>query len=373
MGYARQDYWFHQVPLYQNIGFLKDGMRFSMKEVRSQRLRILVVRLSALGDVVLTLPVACELRRCFPEAHLAWAVESSFAPVLEHHPALDEVIVLPRGWAKSWQGIRSVWRTMRSRHFDLVIDVQSLTRSALVAWFTGAKTRIGFARPQGRELAPWMATQLWHPRQTHVVDRFLELLAAVGVSCPQVTFDLHETVDETSWAENATRKLGLQGSYAVINPGAGWPSKLWCPHRFAEVAKYLNQSHGIPVLVLWGNQSERDWADIIVAHGGEHTVLSPATNIRQMMALLRRASLMVGCDTGPLHLAAAVGTPCVGLYGPTKGEETGPYGPNHVIVQAARYHGRHRRKAPRSLMEAITVDMVCQACSQLLSRIKTAA
>lgn len=344
-----------------------------MTEISSQRLKILVVRLSALGDVVLTLPVACELRRQFPEAHLAWAVESSFAPVLERHPALDEVIVLPRGWAKSWRGVRDVWRTMRSRRFDLVIDVQSLTRSALVAWFTRAKTRIAFAQPQGRELAPWMATHLCYSRQTHVVDRFLELLTVVDVTKPRVTFDLRETVEEANWAEKTVRTLGLQGPYVVINPGAGWPSKLWCPHRFGQVAKYLNQSHGIPVLVLWGNQSERQWAEIIVANGSQHTLLAPATNIRQMLALLRRASLVIACDTGPLHLAAAVGTPCVGLYGPTKGEETGPYGPNHVIVQAARYQGRHRRKAPRSLMEAITVDMVCQACSQVINRMKTAA
>ncbi len=339
----------------------------------SRHFRILIVRLSALGDVVLTTPVACELRRHFSEAHLAWAVESSFAPVLEHHPAIDEMIVLPRGWAKSWRGVLKVWREMRARRFDLVIDVQSLSRSALVAWFTGAKTRIAFAPPQGREVAPWLATQRCIPTRTHVVDRFLELLKLVGIDHPQVTFGLKETIDEASWAEVTLQRTGLDRPYAVINPGAGWRSKLWCPHRFAQVAEYLNRALHLPVLVVWGNQAERDWAEIIVAQGGERTFLAPPTTIRQMMSLLRRASLMIASDTGPLHIAAACGVPCVGLYGPTNGEETGPYGKGHIVVQAARYRGKHRRRAPRSLMEAITVDMVCQACAQLLGEEKAAA
>lgn len=337
------------------------------------RPKILIVRLSALGDVVLTLPVACELRRRFPGAYLTWAVESSFAPVLEQHPALDEVIVLPRGWAKSWQGLRRVWETMRGHDFDFVIDVQSLSRSALVARFTGAKPRIGFGRPQGREIAPWLATHLCYATKTHVVERFLELLAVLGIDQPQVTFDLHESVEEAHWAEATLHQFGLQPPFAAINPGAGWPSKLWCPYRFAQVAEYLNRQCGMPVLVLWGNQAEREWAKIITRHGGKYTFLAPPTNIRQMMALLRRASLMIGCDTGPLHIAAALGTPCVGLYGPTNGEETGPYGTNHIVVQAARYHGRHRRKAPRALMEAITVEMVCEACDRLIDRVQAAA
>jgi len=344
-----------------------------MVGIISDRPRILLVRLSALGDVVLTLPVACELRRRFPNAYLTWAVESTFAPVLEGHPALDEVIVLPRGWAKSWQGLHRVWQTMRSRHFDLVIDVQSLSRSALVAWFTGGKTRVGFGRPQGREIAPWLATHLYYATKTHVVDRFLELLTVLGIDQPQVTFDLHEGVEEARWAEATLYRLGLQPPFAVINPGAGWPSKLWCPYRFARVAEYLNNRHGMPVLVLWGSQVEREWAEIISTHGGKNTVLAPPTTIRQMMALLRRASLMIGSDTGPLHIAAALGTPCVGLYGPTNGEETGPYGKNHIFVQAARYHGRHRRKAPQSLMEAITVEMACQACRRIIERAQAAA
>lgn len=344
-----------------------------MVGINLDRPNILIVRLSALGDVVLTIPVACELRRRFPNAHLTWAVEATFAPALEHHPALNEVIVLPRGWAKSWQSFRQVWRTMRSHHFDFVLDVQSLSRSALVAWFTGAKTRIAFGRPRGREIAPWLATNLCYATKTHVVDRFLELLTLFGIHQPEVAFDLQETAEEAAWAEGTLQRLGLHFPYAVINPGAGWPSKLWCPDRFARVAEYLNRVHRMPVLVLWGNPGEKEWAEIICADGGKHTLLAPATSIRQMMSLLRRASLMVASDTGPLHIAAALGTPCVGLYGPTDGEESGPYGNQHVIVQAARYRGKHRRKAPRTLMEAITVDMVCQACSRLIDRAEAAA
>lgn len=344
-----------------------------MTGTASHRPRILIVRLSALGDVVLTTPVACELRRHFPEAHLAWAVESSFAPVLEHHPALDELIVLPRGWAKSWRSFLKVWREIRARRFDLVIDVQSLSRSGLVGWFTRAKTRIAFAPPQGREIAPWLATHRCSHTQTHVVDRFLELLTLVGIDRPEVTFGLKETLDEASWAEGTLERMGLGQPYAVINPGAGWPSKLWPPDRFAQVAEYLNRVHHLPVLVVWGNQAERKWAEIIADLGGNRTYLAPPTTIRQMMSLLRRASLMIASDTGPLHIAAAWGTPCVGLYGPTNGEETGPYGKGHIVVQAARYRGKHRRRAPRAIMEAITVDMVCQACAQLLSEAKAAA
>jgi len=334
--------------------------------------RFLIVRLSALGDVILTLPVASALRERFPQARIAWIVEERNAPILAGHPAVDEIIAVPRRWYKSWGQIRRIRHTLKERSFDVALDVQSLSKSALLAWLSGARFRVGFARPQGRELAPWLATHRVPPSGSHVVEIFLSLLRVLGIESPRVEFKLFETPEEAEWAQSVLAELELVGRFAVINPGAAWPCKRWPFHRFAAVAKFLHYALALPTLVLWGSQIERTWAEAIVAQAGQGCRLAPPTNLRQMAAILRRASLMISADTGPLHMAAALGVPCVGLFGPTDPARVGPYGPGHIAIRAAEYQGRHPRRAPESLMQAITPEMVCDACTKLLRDRKAA-
>jgi heptosyltransferase I len=326
--------------------------------------RILIVRLSAIGDAIQTMPVACALRERFPDAFLAWAVESRAAALLREHEALDELIELPRGWLKSPGGVWRLRRRLRDLQFDTTVDVQSLTKSAILARLSGARQRIGFGNPGGRELSKWFNNQRVDPKTSHVVDRYLELLRPLGIESPTVRFQVPEHEEDRAAAEQIIDELGLPAGFAIINPGAGWPSKLWPTDRYAAVARHLNDAWHLPTLVVWAGQAERAMAEQI-AHASPAAVhICPPTTLPQLAAISRQAKLFIGSDTGPLHLAAAVGTPCVGLYGPWPASRHGPYGPQHIALQKMFFEGsaRGRRTAPAIYMESITTEMVCEAC-----------
>jgi heptosyltransferase-1 len=329
--------------------------------------RILIVRLSAIGDAIQTMPVACALRERFPSAFLAWAVESRAAALLRGHEALDELIELPRGWLKSPGGVWRLRRRLHDLHFDTAIDVQSLTKSAILAWLSGAKRRIGFGNPGGRELSKWFNNERVDPKATHVVDRYLELLRPLGIEAPMVRFQVPEREADRAAAEGMIRQLGIDAGFAIVNPGAGWPSKLWPTERYAAVARHLDNAWHLPTLVVWAGQAERRMAEQIAA-AGAMVCIAPPTTLPELAALARRAKLFIGSDTGPLHLAAAVGAPCVGLYGPWPAERHGPHGQQHVALQKMFVEGsaRARRNAPAIYMESITTEMVCEACDKML-------
>jgi heptosyltransferase I len=329
--------------------------------------RILIVRLSAIGDAIQTMPVVCALRERFPEAFLAWAVESRAAALLRGHEALDELIELPRGWLKSPGGVWRLRRRLHELQFDTAIDVQSLTKSAVLAWLSGAKRRIGFGNPGGRELSKWFNNRRVDPKATHVVDRYLELLRPLGIESPAVRFQVPQREEDRETAERIARELGIKGGFAIVNPGAGWPSKLWPTDRYAAVATHLDRTWHLPTLVVWAGADERAMAERI-AEAGPMVRLAPPTTLPELASLARRAKLFIGSDTGPLHLAAAAGTPCVGLYGPWPAARHGPYGPQHVALQKMFFEGsaRARRTAPAIYMESISAEMVCEACDRIV-------
>jgi lipopolysaccharide heptosyltransferase I len=341
-----------------------------MPESSDRSPRILLVRLSAVGDVIHGLPVLNAIRERFPQAFLGWVVEQRAAALLEGHPALDERILLPRGWLKS---PRTVWQLRRRLHqlrFDLAIDVQGLTKSAVAAWLSGAGRRIGFGDDKGRELSRWLNNELVHTSAQHIIDCNLELLRPLGIDRPTVRFEIPERTVDGQRAEQIVESAGLKGGFAVVNPGAGWPSKLWPPDRYAAVARHLAGRQALPSLVVWAGSQEEVWARQIVAESEGAARLAPATTLLELAAVTRRASLFVGSDTGPLHLAAAVGAPCVGLFGPMPAERNGPYGPQHEAVQQGVFQGtnRQRRTAPPTLMHAISVELVCEACDRVLRK-----
>jgi len=332
--------------------------------------RVLIVRLSAIGDVIHGLPVLCGLREAWPGAHLSWVVEHRAGALLEGHAALDELVPLPRGWFKSPGEVWRLRRRLRALRPDVTLDLQGLTKSAAVAWLSGCRRRIGFGDVKGRELSRWLNTELVHTSAAHVIDANLQLLAPLGIHVENVRFDVPEREADARSAQATIDRLDLGHGYAVLNPGAGWPSKLWPADRFAAVARRLGRQWRLPSLVVWAGDQERAWAEAIVAGGEGHARLAPGTSLQELAALARRAVLFVGSDTGPLHIAAAVGTPCVGLYGPMPAARNGPYGPAHIALQKATFEGpsRQRRHAPAALMEAITVDDVAGACDTLLRR-----
>lgn len=366
--------------------------------------RILIVRVSAIGDVIHGVPVLCALRETFPDAFLAWIVEGSMGDLLEGHPALDELVRVPRRW---WKSPREVWQMrgrLRELRFDTAIDLQCLTKSAITAWLSGAPRRIGKAGEDGRELSRWFNNELVEARGTHVIEHYLSMLEPLGIQrlsekclregdsphfAPRsvgvdaaagkmgtvpdtfraVRFDLPEYMADARVAEEFLRQRGLAARrFAILNPGAGWPSKLWPTVRYGGLARYLGQKHSVPSVAVWGLTSERPLAQAIVETSARHAVLAPPTTMRELAALCRRAALFVGSDTGPMHLAAAVGTPTISMHGPSRAEWCGAYGEHNIRLQVRYEAGSslQRRQADDSAMREITVKMVAAACDRLL-------
>jgi len=336
----------------------------------SETPRILIARLSAVGDVIHAMPLANALRERFPRAFLAWVAANPAATLLEGHEALDELIVLPRRWMKSLHSILELRRRLRAMRFDVAIDAQGLAKSAIAAWLSGAPRRIGYGDQWGREMSRWFHTDLITTKTKHTVDRTLELIEPLGIVRPAVHFRVPLAGPEREAAAAILREAGIEGRFAIINAGAGWSSKLWPTDRFAAVARHLGRQWSLPVLVVWAGAEERAMAEAIVAGSEAQARLAPPTTLRELAAVSQRAEIFVSSDTGPIHLAVAVGTPCVGLYGPWPAEGHGPYGPGHVVLQKMTIYGTssQRRRAPRDLMEAIDVPSVCAGCDQILSR-----
>ena len=332
------------------------------------RPRILIVRLSAIGDAVLTLPVLCALRRRFPDAFLAWAAESHAAAVLRGHECLDELIELPRGWLKSVHHLREIRRRLKNLRFDAAVDPQSLTKSALLARLSGAKYRIGLGRPFGRELAPLLNNRVMHTTGPHVVQHMLQLLGPLGVEPGPVEFRLPAGPDAAAAGEAVLQATGMTGRFMAVNPGVGDLLRDWPAERYVEVVRRVRHAFEVPSLILWGTDRELATANRIAESVGEGCRVAPPTSLTTLTAVLRRAMFLVSHDTGPLHIAAAVGTPCVGIYGPTWPEFCGPFGPGHIVVRG-RWRAPHPlkwRSAPADVMLQIPAEDVFQACVRML-------
>lgn len=330
--------------------------------------RILIVRLSAIGDVIHTVPLLNALRDSYPEARLTWVLQTPASTLLEGHESLDELIVLPKNYLKSPREVWRLRRRLRANQYDIAIDAQGLTKSALVCGLSGAPRRIGFGDEWGREMSRWCYNERIHSTAPHAVDRMLELLSPLGIVSPTVRFSIPESLADREWADRVIREAGLVDGFAVVHAGAGWPSKMWMPDRFAAVTRYLESRWNLPTVVVWGSSAEREMADQIVAGSQGAARPAPPRTLRELAAFSRRARLFVSSDSGPLHLAAAVGTPCVGLYGPWPPKRHGPYGPAHIAIQKMTLEGttRQRRRASSECMEAIDVPSVCHACDQVL-------
>lgn len=334
-------------------------------------MRILIVRLSALGDVIHGLPVACALRNALPSATIGWVVEGRAGDLLEGHPAVDLLYRVPRGWLKSLGTVRSIRQQLRADRFDVTVDLQCLTKSSIMAWLSGARRRLGAGGKDGRELSKWLNNDLTKVRAAHVVEHYLGLLDPLEIGRPEVHFDLHERDEDERFARQALADLQLsEDRFVILNPGAGWESKIWPAERYGAVARYLHARHGIPSLVVWGGDAEKPLAETIVRDGGDAVRLAPATDLRQLAAVLRRGRLFLGSDTGPMHLAVAVETPTISLHGTSRSEWCGAYGDANIRLQAYYDDGsaRQRRRTDNRAMQAITVEMACDACETMLSR-----
>ncbi len=280
--------------------------------------RVLVLRLSALGDVIHTIPAVAALRE---EARVQWVVEAPYRELVEIVAGVEAIPVRMKQWVRSPSLIAEAKRAMRGA--ETSIDFQGLVKSAMLGWIAGAKERIGFDRNAIREKPALLFTnRKVHVDTTkHVIEQNLELFRSavaelpLSASLPKAVADATALLKWDIYAPPAEKTEDV-----VILPGAGKPNKLWPVDRWREVAKNTN------ALIAWG-PNERELAERI---GGR---LAPPTNLRELASLLRSATLVIGGDTGPLHLAAAMNTRVVGLYGPTNAWRNGPYGQLDHCIQ----------------------------------------
>lgn len=330
--------------------------------------RVVIVRLSAIGDIVHAIPSAVAIKRARPSTEIAWVVEGRAGDVLEGHPAVDRLIRVPRGWLLSPAAIRRLAGELADYRADIAIDLQGLLKSAVATWLSNAPMRIGASRPHARELAWLASTRRVSPRRPHIIERHLELLAPIGIAAPEVEFAMprHEAARRSvaGWFPRS------DSGTVVLNPGAGWASKLWPTERFAAVARGLRRRHGVASVVVWGGPDESAAADRIVADADGAATKAPPTSLSELTETARLARLFISSDTGPLHIAAAVGAPCVGLFGPVPASRNGPWGSIHATVEPPR--GMRppwsRRKTDSRSMLAIDVDDVLAAANRLLLR-----
>ncbi|HTN76854.1 MAG TPA: glycosyltransferase family 9 protein [Pirellulaceae bacterium] len=343
--------------------------------IEGSLLRILITRLSAVGDCIHTLPLATAIRARYPRAMIAWCVESGAAPLVKAHPAVNRVVVLKKGWLKSPAMVWKARSELQALQCEIAIDPQSLTKSATAAWLSGARRRIGFAAPQGRELAPWLHTDRIVAQSPHVVDKYLELLAPLEIVNEPVRFGFLPDAASVAVVEQFLDAQRLHRGFVVMNPGAGWDSKLWPADRYAKVTRHLGQWSRLKSVIAWAGKRELEWAERIVALSDGHAILAPKTSLLELAALVKAAMMFVGSDTGPMHLAAAMNVPCVAMYGPTRPEECGPYGVGHAPLQISYHAGtaRERRSADNRAMCAIRVEDVCHACERILARYNASA
>ena len=346
-------------------------------------MRILVVRLSALGDVVHAMPVAAGLRRALPDARIDWLVDERRRELVELVPAVDRCIVAPRTGRLA--GIPHVVRTLRAARYDAAIDLQGLMKSALLARLSGARRVIGFDRRHLRERAArWWYTEtppVGEPM--HVIEKNLALAAGLGVEARPLEgrpfeFPIAPRPSNAVARARAAAGCGAGEPFALVSPGAAWPSKRWAPDRFGTLAERLRRAHGLSSVVLWG-PGERALAERVSAASAGAAAPAPPTTIADVVALARAAAVVVAGDSGPLHVAAAVGAPVVGVYGPSDPRRNGPWSSRDVVVSRSdRCPCRRRRRAGAagvvvrrcahapSCMASIPVEEVARAVARRL-------
>lgn len=335
--------------------------------------RIALVKLSALGDVVHALPVAHALRACLPTAGLTWVVERREQGILTRNPDLDHVVAVdtrlwrrefrrPGGVLTVYSKIRGLVRRLRAGRFDIAVDLQGLWKSGVITALTRAPLRVGLALGHCRERANVLFTtrRVAPPAEAlHVVEVNLALLAGLGLTREDIGTPVFPIAPDVA-AEGAVARIleedGIKPETVLVTllAGAGQHAKRWDIQGYRRVGDELAERLGARIVVLWG-PAEEPLARAIAGGMRATSLVPPPTSIPEMVALLKRASLVVGGDTGPLHIAAGLGVPTLGLYGPTSARRNGPYGPRTAAVQS-----------PTGRMDAIGVEAVLAAAEKLL-------
>ena len=328
-------------------------------------MNILIVRLGALGYVVHAIPAAAALRAAFPAATIDWLVDAKHRAIVDLATPVDRTFALERPTFAGWT---AVLRELRRTAYDIAIDLQGLMKSAVLARASGAARVVGFSIWHLREKTARPFYSDAHDAEGgHVIRKNLRLLQAVGVDNAEIRFPLADVASPA--LDELRRRLPPDRGFALVNAGAAWPNKRWPPDRFGELSAFIADACGLTPVVLWG-PGEEALVDAVVAASSGTAVRAPATGLADLVALARASSLVVSGDTGPLHIATAVGTPTVSLFGPTDPERNGPYAPDDVVVSKYESCGCHydrRCHEPEWCLGGVGVPEVCAAVQQRLS------
>jgi heptosyltransferase-1 len=333
--------------------------------------RFLLVRLGSLGDVVHALPAASALRDTFPAARIDWVIDAKWLRVLEGNPDISNVIALDR---KSAGGVRATVKLLRATDYACAIDFQALYKSALLPFWARVPRRIGFKSSYAREgLAALLYTDCFNPRGAHKVEHNLTLAEQAGARidwwrAERVRFPLVVGAEDDAIV---SRELAAQGlrEFFVLNPGGGWRSKCWPPEHYGELHRRLYEERGWRGVLTYG-PGENDLAEQARGAAGSSPLVSIDFRLGPLMALMRRARFVVSADTGPLHLASALGAPTIGLFGPTDPCRNGPFAPDDMSVRnpSVSVTTYQRGKDFVRSMLSITIEQVIQAIDLRLSK-----
>jgi heptosyltransferase I len=351
--------------------------------------RLLIVRLSAMGDVIHTLPAVQVLREAFPKAFIGWLIEERWAELLRApgcsrrgcrsslRPLVDEVhTVNLKAWEKSLfsistlQRATTVWNDVRDAHYDVAVDLQGAMRSAVLARLSGARVVYGAAEARESPASLWYTRKVvTHGR--HVVEQNVSVAEALvegqtKTAPSDISCDLPRDPRAEASIEQGLAQHGIR-DFAILNPGAGWGAKRWPAERYGEVARRLAEA-GICPLVNYGPGEEDIFRDVLTASAGR--ARPTKGTISGLIAMTRRARLFIGGDTGPLHLAAALRVPVVAIFGPTDPARNGPYGTRSIVLRSSESVTSHaRRPEPDEGLLAIGSDAVVAAAEKLLAGI----
>jgi heptosyltransferase I len=344
--------------------------------------RLLIVRLGAMGDVVHGLPAVAALRAAFPEAMLGWLIEERWAELLctlptprsgprsAQRPLVDRIhTVNTRQWrrapfsAATWERVAASLSDLRAARYEIALDLQGAVRSSLLAQWSGAPVIYGAAQPR-ENLASMFYTRPIITGGKHIVEQNLSLAAAVAQR--PLTMPRAELPRDDSAEQECGRRLKAQGrrEFALLNPGAGWGAKQWPGERYGEVARQLAET-GISSLINFGPGEEDLARAVAAASGGAAETFTGS--LTQLISLTRRAHLFIGGDTGPMHLAAALGVPVVGIFGPTDPARNGPFGTRSIVLRSLSSGTSYRHALQRDDgLLAISTGQVVAAARQLV-------
>ena len=351
-------------------------------------MKILMIRLTAIGDVVRTLPALSCLRRAYPKAHIAWVVEESSRDILLEQPDLDETILFPRGrlsrvllhpeeLGAARAALGAFGRTLKDARFDLVIDFQGTLKSGLMTRLTGAPRRVGLGRGSAREMAHIFYNETVDLPSGAIsrVDRALALVAHLGVPTDGASSAIPERADDAAYVETflagltgATRE-GRPAHPAVIFPGTSRTQayKRYPPSHFARAADLLAERTGSPIVVAWGPGEEEMASDVVASMRTPATIAPPMT-LGQLTALIRRSRVFLAGDTGPMHIAWTVGTPVVAIYGPTDPVVNRPGGRHSAVAYQKVFCSpcRNRGCIARTCLENLPPERVADCAGSVI-------